>query len=311
VPTPNFQPNQSLNQETQPNRNLQHLLVGGIVGYLIGRRRGRIKTERRMNAVVKKLEKQVAAKQQEIDFRVQTAERKARDVYRAAAEKTPERPAAEKPLAIRPESDSLNLFQREVAVPIAAAERRTPTARGVETRPKQTTNPERPKPPAAERQPVNIELKDEDVMRLSETINIGATNLKNVFEAKLITKSGLRRLVREHLEGRDVRRGLAREFLAKELSYERDPKLRDLPVQTAAAARGGGAASATGSDTATPSSAPPPAHQPSAPPAAATDTTASALETKSQQPVSTGLLAALTLIAFGLAAFAVLLALIR
>lgn len=47
--------------EISGNRNQRgaDLLVGGIVGYLIGRRRGRIKTEKRMLPVQKSLEKQV------------------------------------------------------------------------------------------------------------------------------------------------------------------------------------------------------------------------------------------------------------
>jgi hypothetical protein len=310
APNPNVVPVSVQSQESRPNRNLQHLLVGGIVGYLIGRRRGRIKTEKRMNVVIKKLEKQVEAKQQEINYRVDAAERKAREAYRAATVA----PTAGPEKAEKPILPFIKERPRWTERPIAAAPERTPDL--PKSRPDRpvTAPPERIRPSvAAERSPKNVELRDEDVMRISETINIGATNLRQVYEAKLVTRSGLRRLVSEHLEGRDIRRGLAREFLAKELSYERDPRLRDIPEQTAAASGGGTAATAVSDSGDLPSDT--------------ADTTVSAAQSTPVQPstidrqqqsqeadrkpVSTGLLTVLTIIALGLAAYAVMLGLAR
>jgi hypothetical protein len=307
----NIAPTPQDNQESRPNRNLQHLLVGGIVGYLIGRRRGRIKTEKRMNVIVKKLEKQVEAKQQEIDYRVAEVERKAREAFRAtAAASAVERVPApvNEAIAARVPETTPRSEKLQNSLPSSKPER---AANALASKPERFAplpKAERVSSVAPERQPKNVELKDEDIMRISETVRVGATSLRNVYEAKLITKSGLKRLVAEHLEGRDIRRGLAREFLAKELSYERDPKLRDIPADVTMAA-GGTAATATSEPTATEpssnqqtqtSSAPSAAHYPSDRP-----------QRPGANQISSGLLTALTILAFGLAAFAVLLSIMR
>jgi hypothetical protein len=157
-----------------------------------------------------------------------------------------------------------------------------------------------------------VELDDHDVVRLSETITVGATNLKKIYEAKLVTRSGLRRLVNEHLQGKDIRRGLAREFLAKELSFERDPRFRDVSNDESLNLARGGSTAAQASmpePTATPA-VELAASSPSAEPQA---TRAEPINqpTSKRSAVSTGLLTVLTIIAMALAAYAVLLGLTR
>lgn len=279
-----YQPDYRVN----PNRS--YLLVGGIVGYLIGRRRGRIKTEKRMNVVVKKLEQQVEAKQRIIDRQVEVVKQRTRQEYWDNKATRREMPAAIK----QPETKSQP--RRSESVPIAATQELRRDAR-TERKP---VSPER----AAERTPTSVEMRDEDIVRLSETITVGATNLKKIYEAKLITDGGLRRLVSEHLQGKDLRRGLAREFLTKELSYERDPRFRDIvPVETKGPQRQAGstAGQPVGQDlalstagTATePTSNPTPAVPKSIP------------VKQARTSVSTGILTLLSFIALALAAYAV------
>lgn len=271
-----------------PNRG--YLLVGAVVGYLIGKRRGRIKTEKRMNVVVKKLEKQVEAKQRIIDAKVEAAKHKARQEYW-------ESKGRQQPEAPRP----------EMAVPSGMERTRPAVARPERFRAIPERRPEDRPVPAEQEAPV-VELRDEDVRRISETIKVGETNLRKIYEARLVSPSGLRRIVAEHLQGKDIRRGLAREFLAKELSFERDPRFRDILPQELRGRSAGGAAAITNSiDLTTP------LQQPISEDSQPTNAPVTKIPVKKQQrvSVSSGLLAALTLVALGLAAYAVILGLTR
>lgn len=269
------------------NPNATYLLVGGIVGYLIGRRRGRIKTEKRLAVVQRKLEKQVEAKQHEINEKTETVKKLARQNYEQtkqttsfaerpskSVEATPERrQAASVPEKVRAERDVSTPEQREVHLE------------------------------------KGIELSDSDVKRLSETITIGATNLRKIHEAKLVTDGGLRRLVSEHLQGKDIRRGLAREFLAKELSYERDPHFRDIvPLEaTGRRAQGGGPVT---DDTQVLSQPVALATTDKPQPQATPPTIQTPLRSR-RSAVSTGMLSILSIIALALAAYAVWLGMSR
>lgn len=183
------------------------LLVGGIVGYLIGRRRGRIKTERRMGAVQKKLEKQVVEIQRTIQQKEQIIRKLARET---AVESKPSKPT----------------FVRvpEAAIAASVSER-------LSTRPSNETPPEKRKSfesmPDRDKDPVDG-LSKEQLLAFSSQIKVGETNLRRVYEAQMIDEKGLRRLIREYQAGHDLRRALAREFMAKEMKFERDPTLRDL-----------------------------------------------------------------------------------
>ena len=187
------------------------LLVGGILGYLIGRRRGRIKTEKRLKTVQDRLEKQVAAIQQKIE---------------------------EKEVAIRQLARERDTVQISRDVP--AMERlpsfvsRAPEASQAATVSERLTRPPAPErgetpPAAAETAQVTVDaLSKTELLAYSAQIRVGETSLRRVFEAKMVDEKGLRRLIKEYQAGHDLRRALAREFMVKELRFERDPTLRDL-----------------------------------------------------------------------------------
>lgn len=287
------------------NPNRTYLLVGGLVGYLLGRRRGRIKTEKRLAVVQRKLEKQVEAKQREIAEKTETVRKMARQNYeqrqqtRSFAEsRSMERPAAKRSF----ENMESAASRRTSTVPETAASTATAAEMAKAETPRRAAERHNPNPEKS------IELSDEDITRLSETITIGATNLRKIHEAKLITDGGLRRLVNEHLQGKDIRRGLAREFLTKELSYERDPHFRDIvPIETTNARAGARAGSV--------------ATAPNQPLALDTDHPTSVPSAQSLAPipapkarrsgVSTGVISVLSLVALALAAYAVWLGLTR
>ncbi len=271
------------------NPNATYLLVGGIVGYLIGRRRGRIKTEKRMRVVQAELEKQVEDKQQRLVESEQRVRRTARENYEQRTR--------------RPEQAERPILQPSIEVP-KTVEKIVPLVQSSkpEARAAQLSHSE------ASHSGVK-ELSQKEILTMSETISIGNTNLRKIYESRLISESGLRRLVYEHLEGHDIRRGLAREFLAKELSYERDPRMRDL-IAADNAIRAAGAASPSDAATAVSMPRDLPTDTAASQAAAAHQSNLQSPKSRSQH-VSNGVLVVLTLIALGLAVYAVLLGLTR
>ncbi len=193
---------------------LSAALLGGIVGYLIGRRRGRIKTERRLLPIQQKLERQVEQLHQDIVNKEQTIRQAA--VERIRAERQP------LSRSVAPEATRLHSPQpveKIGAVLVTAQAETTPTI-------------ERTQIESIDR---HVEtLSRVDLLELSSKITVEGTTLRQAYETNLIGERALRRIVAEHLRGGDVSRALSREIVEHQIDYERDPVLRDRLQRSAA-----------------------------------------------------------------------------
>lgn len=235
-------------------------LFGGIIGYLIGRRRGRIKTEKKLLPIQKKLEKQVNnlqrdLKEKESKLRKAAAEKVSQDP--TIIEKFTPAPAIVAKRAERaqrhteqrrkaPEARQLHANQKSPerighmlmaaeAVPIVRTERsRTETERSVQ----KATEKLREVPPELMNERRVETLNRVELLALSEKIIVGGSSLRQIYETRLIGERGLRRLIAEHLKGGDIQKALRREIVEREIDFERDPALRDMSTASAA---GGGA----------------------------------------------------------------------
>lgn len=280
---PNVMPAPAAAVETVESRRAHTgsaLLVGAVVGYLVGRRRGRIKTEKRLRAVEKKLTNQVEAARQQITEKEQQIRKLARETYRQkrqklSYERSMDRPAeriepaklplvaamaAAAPAALRqerralepaaevtpssrparPENQTTSRTERlglglvtlraiEAAPPQPNRRETAPAMQSIE---KNTTAAEKSaKAPTPEASPdlakTSQTMNREELLKTGGEIRVGSTNLRRVYETNLISEQGLRRLVAVHERGGNVREVLEQELTEKEMSYERDPRLRN------------------------------------------------------------------------------------
>ena len=195
------------------------LLVGGIVGYLIGRRRGRIKTEKRLLPVQNKLEREVQILQanllaKEIIIRQATAEKRRAPLSPASEQLVVIAAEQKRHVASESKLGAATLPPERIGHVLIAAER----GRGVaET----TVNLRQ----SVEKQVTTMPRAE--LLTVSEKITVEGTTLRQIYETHLIGERALRRLVMEHLSGGDVQRVLRRELVEREIDFERDPILRD------------------------------------------------------------------------------------
>lgn len=233
--TPNTAPNTlpaQANRYYVDRNKAGELLLIGFVGYLIGRRRGRIRAEKRLLPVQKKLEKQVKQLEQNITQKEQR-------LVAAVAEK---RKAEARPVVTPVERTQPSRVETRlnVAKPVRA-ERLGHMVVAAEA-PRRTNAPEKPKPAVdtkikAEHVP---DLSRNELLEVSDKIIVEGASLRRIYESRLIGEKQLRHLVREHLQGRDIRKDLRHEMVEHEIDFERDPILRDRVRSKLAASEGGG-----------------------------------------------------------------------
>ncbi len=230
-------------------------LFGSTIGYLIGRRRGRIKTEKKLLPIQKKLEKQV----EDLGWQLKAKELKIREAAREKslankllryekskpkdrgkeyvlnsiqAMKLQQETVATGRRHKAPEANQLhglqNVGERIGHVVIAAESlHKSSSGRVEQSKQNEPTRQEVLEHLSKKR----IEtISRPELLKISEKIIVGGSTLRKIYETHLIGEKGLRRLVNEHFNGGDLQKALRKEIVEKEIDFERDPALRDMAL---------------------------------------------------------------------------------
>ena len=212
-------------------RNAGELLLVGVVGYLLGRRRGRIKTENRLKPVQKRLEKQVKSLEENITFKEQQlvaakARIQAVEGLKAPQAK-PEKLAATRPTNVQAPAERTQPSRVETRLALekpASAEQLGRMVVAAEA-------PKKIERPSSIRRAFKAEevptMARNELLELSEKILVEGASLRRIYESRLISEKQLRRLVGEYLQGKDISKDLRHEMVEHEIDFERDPILRD------------------------------------------------------------------------------------
>ncbi|MDB5186421.1 MAG: hypothetical protein JWL85_944 [Candidatus Saccharibacteria bacterium] len=186
--------------------NRRHFLAGGIVGYFIGRRRGRINTEEKLLPIQKKLEKQVNDIHNKIAQKEMEIRAAAKKSFEAGRESV--KPTAETRVPIAEARHSRELHARQ-----KVSERLGPMVVTTEARAAITKNPEQMTVP--------------ELLNVATLVSVEGVSVRAMYEQGRIDHIGLRRAMKEHLSGGSVDRILPSILLGKERirerSLEREP----------------------------------------------------------------------------------------
>ncbi len=220
-----------------------YILAGGILGYMVGRRRGRIKTEKRLLPVQKKLEKQVTDLEKQIMFK----EEKIRTLTRKQAEV---QPALQANMAERKQAQQTSRTERQIAL---EAEKKTETVIVEQKRAaserlgKLAFRQEAVTTRSTEQRTKSVELMTKpELLAIAERIKVEQGNVKRLYETGRLDDKGLRRVLEAYLSGQAYERVLRDQLRSSEVKIpgiESDPtKISELPSQNSS---GAGASSAS------------------------------------------------------------------
>lgn len=243
--------------ERNPKRDVGMFFAGAILGYFIGRRRGRIKTEKRLKPIQKKLEGEV----QNLNARITAHEVQIRNLGYANAYQ--ERLAKQRIVNKQTPREAVNI-QRQDSQPITESSAIAAAAYhlGKETEPKlesaraETFEPqtvltskdfsEEPITKArraldtlqAESKPIfkKEHLSHRDMLDMSEKIEVDNIRLSEIYRKGRIDDESLHLLVHEYMRGGDIK-----PLLGRELAKNQPVRMYESAITGSQHTEGGGA----------------------------------------------------------------------
>ncbi len=202
-------------------RRGRDLLLGGVVGYLIGRRRGRINTEKKLLPIQAKLEKQVKGLHETIAMQELKVRKMAAERYQARPELIPAR--REKLQETREKS-----------------EQKTKQESAGDREPKGSEKTPESEPRASKKEALEVMVDGKErllapktaeqltlplLLEIAEGIKLGETSLRTMYEEGTLNQRQLREVIKKYLEGERLDRiwpdALEKQVEGKELAKEK------------------------------------------------------------------------------------------
>jgi hypothetical protein len=190
------------------SKEVQTKETAGIVYYLMGRRKARVKNE----ASRPKVENDLTLEVNDLRQRLQTREALVRQLAQTQSKESPSRP-----------------IERELNTPDML--KKTESKHELDkVKPQETM------------EPVQAEIRAqtinrEELLSIARKIEIEGTKLSAIYDNNLLGEHGLRRVVAEYLKGGNVKKVLRQEMIEREIDFERDPILRDMGDRSAITAK--------------------------------------------------------------------------
>lgn len=223
----------SEDQEKQKERSKrsQAFVAGGVLGYMVGRRGGRKRTEAKLNPKIEELETEVAAAKKNLSEKEQKLQR-----IVAASFRNPDAP----PTAQRtnPESESTTIHaettpEKTPPKPVREVLRRAVEVpmylQNSEINEKTETQlaPQTNKQEVIQAKVQRLEtLSTPEILAEAQHFFAGGTNVRRLYETNQIDRKGLIYLVKEGYRGKDLRKAFEKVELGRERQRERAREFR-------------------------------------------------------------------------------------
>lgn len=220
--TPTFRraPQQETSQESGDSSDI---VLGAAIGYMIGRRGGRKRTEKRLQPEVQRITKELQETRQHLTNRQESLRRA---VFESAV------------LPLEKKSESV---AQQPPSPTAEAKPSTPTQLpSRETGPaymQAQTEVIKPRPETAQAQPNNTEIQPKvikkieelstpELLKQAERLRVEGISVKRLYETNKIDRSGLIKIVKDSLIGRDIKKTYEQVVVGRERQRERAREFR-------------------------------------------------------------------------------------
>jgi hypothetical protein len=201
---------ESVNDELEAYIPRSDMLLGLVVGYIIGRRGGRKRTEKEYKPRVEKLEKQVAELTEIVSSKEVLIRKQALKIYEQSFDKVDKTEAVIERRKVRNQVKE-NLVKREELMRNPGVEKI-----GKFSLPALKVFHEKRLPDGSENSPKRVQVEVMTTAQLLEKIEdlrINNLSVKTMFEKNRLTVDALRQITKEYLRGGDYKKTFSHELL--------------------------------------------------------------------------------------------------